>query len=196
MAYAQRLPSARPPGLQLSSFRSPWYRLDGTAPSAWTWTPYPRPRSRFDSASGHVRVRYAGAEPRVALRERFDAKNRLIEPGDLELRFVELRGAIRVLDLRLDRTLDALRLDDQISTSRARDVWAVAQQLVDLIHEWFGERCHGLVYRSRTTPERAANLAFFEHAPLVAHDLGTLREQAILLESCVLSDGFEIQGWR
>lgn len=130
------------------------------------------------------------------MRERFDASERIVRAADLDLHLVELTGTAHVLDLRRDRTLDALGLDDQISTSRAPGVWAAAQQLADLVRDWFGARCHGIVYRSRTTPQRSANLAFFEHAPLAAIDRGTLRAQDALLASCVLSDGFAVQGWR
>jgi len=130
------------------------------------------------------------------MRERFDQQRRRVLKADLEVSLVELRGAVRILDLRRDGILDALGLDDQLSTSRARDLWIASQRLVDLVADWFGERCDGIVYRSRTTPERAANLAFFEHAPLVARNLGALREQVDLLDSIVLSDRFEIQGWR
>lgn len=130
------------------------------------------------------------------MRERFDEQQRRVRAVDLDLVLVELRGVLRVLDLRRDATLDALGLDDQISTSRAPDVWAACQRLVDSVLQWFGERCHGLVYRSRTTPERSANLAFFAHSPLEIRSLGTLREQATLLDSCILSDGFAVMGWR
>jgi hypothetical protein len=130
------------------------------------------------------------------MRERFDRPERRLEARDLELHMVELTGAIRVLDLRRDRVLDALGLDDQISTARARDVWSACQRLTDLVHEWFGGRCDGIVYRSRTTPERGANLAFFQHAPLTARDLGPLRAQEELLRTAVLTDGFALRGWR
>jgi hypothetical protein len=176
--------------------RGTWHRLDSTRPEDWTWTPYPTPRSRFDSARGRRRVRYAGQAPRVAMRERFDHQRRRVRATDLELFLIELRGSVRVLDLRRDHILDALGLDDQVSTSRARDVWAACQLLVDLVQEWFGERCDGLVYRSRTTPERSANLAFFAHAPLAPARCTVLREEAALLDSCILNDGFEVMGWR
>lgn len=130
------------------------------------------------------------------MRERFDREPRVLPKGALDLHLVELTGEIRVLDLRRDRVLDALHLDDQISTGRAPGVWTACQHLVDLVHEWFAERCHGIVYRSRTTPERSANLAFFEHAPLHPRSLGLLREQAVLLTESLVSDGFTIQNWR
>jgi len=132
----------------------------------------------------------------VALRECFDRDHRIVAPARLDGHLIELTGEIRVLDVRRDRVLDALGLDDQISTSRAPDVWSACQRLTDLVHDWFGERCDGIVYRSRTTPERGANLAFFRHAPLTARDLGSLRAQEELLRTCVLTEGFTIRGWR
>jgi hypothetical protein len=194
--YLARLPTVRPRGLVLAAVHRSWYRIDAAEPETWSWTPYPGPRSRFDSATGTHRVRYAGSELRVAMRERFDGQRRDVRRQDLGLLVVELTGALRVLDLRRDATLDALGLDDQISTSRAPDVWAACRRLTDLVGEWFGERCDGIVYRSRTTPERSANLAFFAHAPLVARSLGPLGDQHALLIECVTRDGFAIQGWR
>lgn len=141
-------------------------------------------------------MRYAGDAPRVAMRERFDKDHRTVRLTELESHLVELTGTAHVIDLRRDRTLDTLGLDDQINTSRAPDVWVACQRLVDLVHDWFGERCDGIVYRSRTTPERSANLAFFAHAPLAVRDLGPLRQQRGLLAECLVSDGFTLQGWR
>src|SRR5207244_3440980 len=135
------------------------------------------------------RIRYAGEGQRIAMRERFDVSGRVVSPADLSLRLVELTGVIRVLDLRLERNLDALGLDDQISTGRGPEVWAACEQLSDRVFAWYGERCHGIVYRSRTTPQRSSNLAFFAHAPLQPMDLGVLQGQTELLASCVLSDG-------
>lgn len=130
------------------------------------------------------------------MRERFDDSRRIVRAVDLDTQLVELTGRLNVLDLRRDETLDALGLDDQISTSRAIGVWTACQRFVDLVHDWFGERCDGLVYRSRTTPQRSANLAFFGHAPLTGRSLGALREQPTLLDSCIFADGFEVMGWR
>lgn len=130
------------------------------------------------------------------MRERFDRDERRIDAVALRMHLVELTGAVQVLDLRRDRTLDALGLDDQINTSRAPGVWAACHQLADLVHDWFGARCDGIAYRSRTTPQQSANLAFYAHAPLAARDLGPLAAQQNLLAECVLSDGFTIQGWR
>lgn len=196
MRYADRVPITRPAGLRLTAAGEQWFRIDTASPASWSWRPFATARYRFDSPTGRVRVRYAGDAARVALRERFDESQRLVGRADLDLRVVELTGRLAVLDLRRDATLDALGLDDQINTSRAPGVWAASQLLADRVHDWFGARCHGIVYRSRTTPQRSANLAFFVHAPLLATDLGPLREQTPLLASCVVSDGFAVEGWR
>jgi hypothetical protein len=130
------------------------------------------------------------------MRETFDATGRIVSPSELDLHLVELSGALSVIDLRHDRTLDVLRLDDQINTSRSPGVWRACHQLTDLVQDWFGERCHGIVYRPRTSPQRGASLVFFEHTPLVATDLGRLGDNEGLLAACVLSDGFTVMGWR
>lgn len=195
-SYVARLPSRRPAGLRLGTLRHAWYRIDAERPDAWSWRAFPKPRNRFDPAAAGFRVRYAGDAPRVAMRERFDATRRVVRAGQLDLQLVELTGAVRVLDLRSDRVLDALGLDDQINTSREPGVWDACHHLADLVHAWFGERCDGIVYRSRTTPERSANLAFFAHAPLTARPLGSLRDQEQLLVACAGAEGFTIQGWR
>ena len=170
--------------------------MDREPPQRWSWQAFSSPRYRFDSASGAMRVRYAADAPRVAMRERFDEAARVVRRSDRTLRLVELAGSVHVLDLRRDRVLDALGLDDQINTARAEDVWMACQRLSDLVRNWFGDVCDGIAYRSRTTPERGTNLAFFEHAPLSARDLGPLIDQAELLMSCVLTDGFIVRGWR
>jgi hypothetical protein len=190
------LPDRRPAHLQLVTLRRSWWRVDREPPERWQWQPHPAARYRFDSAAGAVRVRYAADSLRGAMRERFDESMRIVRRSELDLRLVRLVAPVRVLDLRRDRVLDALGLDDQINTGRAPGVWLACQRLADLVHDWFGERCDGVVYRSRTTPERGANLAFFRHAPLAARDLGTLREHEELLRSAVLTDGFTIRGWR
>lgn len=193
--YVLRLPEVRPSGLRLLSRTHAWYRLDAQPPRAWRWRAFPQPQHRFDPRSGRLRVRYAADSLRAALRERFDAEGRIVSQAHLDLRVVELSGRIAVLDLRQERVLDALGLDDQISTSRAPDVWEACHQLTDRLDSWFGERLGGIAYRSRTTPQRSANLAFFQRASLAARDLGPLRRQEALLAACVTSDGFLVEGW-
>lgn len=173
LRYADRLPKKRPSGLRLSTHKHSWYRLDTTDPGPWHWS------------------------QRTAMRERFDSEDRIISAGHLDLRLIELTGTVKVLDLRQDRNLDALGLDDQVNTGRAPGVWQACQLLADLIHTWYGDTLGGIVFRSRTTPQHSANLALFEHAlpGLTPHDRGALRDQEALLTSCVLSDGFTVEGW-
>ena len=193
--YVLRLPKTRPPGLRLVTRTHAWYRLDAQRPREWRWRGFPRPEHRFDPASGSHRVRYAADSLRAAMRERFDAEGRVVSQAHLDLRVVELAGRVTVLDLRQERVLDALGLDDQISTSRAPDVWAACHVLTDRLERWYGERLGGIVYRSRTTPQRSANLAFTRRATLEARDLGPLRRQEALLTACVTAEGFLVEGW-
>jgi hypothetical protein len=174
-----------------------WYRLDHATPADWSWEPFAHPRYRFDSAAGSTRVRYAGSTMRSAMRERFDETGRFVPAHLLDLRVIELSGPARVIDVRLERNLDALGFDDQVNTSRAPDVWTACQLLSDRLVEWYAERLDGIVYRSRTTPQTSHNLAFVRPAGdrLVARDLGALREHTGLLAACVHSDGFAIDGW-
>jgi hypothetical protein len=194
-SYAARLPQQRPLGLRLVSRRHAWYRLDEQPARSWTWRPYPTPRHRFDPAGGGLRVRYFADSPRAAMRERFDAEGRIVSAQHLSHRLVEVTGTLRVLDLRNDKVLDALGLDDQISTSRAPGVWSACQQLTDLVHGWYGDRLHGIVYRSRTTPQRSANLALLAPSQVTVRDLGPLRKHESLLTALVTSDGFAVEAW-
>jgi hypothetical protein len=58
---------------------------------------------------------------------------------------------LRVLDLRTEKNLDVLRVDDQISTGQHADVWATCHRLVDAARRWWID-IDAIVYRSRTTP--------------------------------------------
>jgi hypothetical protein len=196
-SYADRLPAQRPPGLRLTVSRRTWHRLDAAPAQDWSWDPFPSPRYRFDSASGAVRVRYAGSTVRSAMRERFDDTGRHLAAAHLDVHLVEIAGTLRVLDLRLERNLDALGLDDQVSTARSPEVWQACQRLTDLATGWYGDRLDAIVYRSRTTPQTSANLAFVRPDPqrVTVRDLGPLRAHDALLATCVLSDGFAIDGW-
>ena len=65
-----------------------------------------------------------------------------------------------MLDLRTEKNLDALGVDDQISTGQHPDVWATCHQLADAVRRWWSD-IDAIVYRSRTTPETSVNYAFF-----------------------------------
>lgn len=195
--YLALLPLARPVGLRrrrITAGTEIW-RIDTTAPAAWTWDGFPEPRYRFDPASGAFRTRYAGMTLLGAFRERYRATG-LVLPADHTahhlIRLVASRH-LRVLDLRTEKNLDALRVDDQISTGQhAAGVWETCHQLADAVKRWWSD-LDAIVYRSRTTPQTSANFAFFAND---AFDMQSwpLAERTDTLTDLVLHNGFTI-GW-
>lgn len=176
----------------MASLSGVWWRIDATAPADWAWRPFPRPRHRFDPAAGGHRVRYAARTERGAFRERFHDSRRRIGGAQAGLWVIELTGRLRVLDLRSERTLDLLGLDDEVNVGRDPRVLAATQRLMARLIEWYGEDLHGVVYRSRTTPRTSANLAFLPWAPLAAVDEGRLESRRGTLAALVLDDGFTV----
>jgi hypothetical protein len=173
--YLGPFPEDRPVGLRRRSIPtgSEMWRVDASPPAAWDWTGFPEPRYRFDPESGAFRTRYAGATLVGAFRERYRSTG-LVIPADHRkhhlVRLVASRN-LRVLDLRTERNLDILKVDDQISTGQHRDVWATCHRLVDAVRRWWPD-IDAIVYRSRTTPESSMNYALFT------------------------DDGFDIESWR
>ncbi|MCU1689651.1 MAG: hypothetical protein JWN20_1579, partial [Jatrophihabitantaceae bacterium] len=184
--------SAWPRGIRLSTIEGLWWRVDAAEPSEWSWAPYPEPLQRYDSHRGLFRTRYAARTARGALREAFDSRGRVLVPADLRRTLVTLEGTVRVLDLRREQVLDAFALDDRISTARDPSTWDRCHELADLVRGHYGARCDGIVYRSRTTPESSANLAFFAGHPLAVRSVGPLGEQHALLAALVVADRFAI----
>ena len=136
-------------------------------------------------------MRYAARSDEGAARERYRDSGSLIPADHATHSLVTLTGRVRVLDLRQERVLDALLLDDQISTSRSDPWWDAAHRLTDAAHQWWGGHVQGIVYRSRTTPETSTNLAFFAHAPLAGTSV-PLETRADLLDRLVLTRGFTV----
>ena len=181
-----------PRGLRLSTVEGAWWRVDAADPAEWSWAPFPEPRQRFDSRGGRFRTRYAARTARGALREAFDSRGRVLVPADLRRTLVTLEGTARVLDLRREQVLDALGLDDRVSTARDPATWDRCHELADLVRGHYGARCDGILYRSRTTPESSANLAFFADHPLTVRTLGPLADLHALLAALVVADRFAI----
>lgn len=154
--------------------------------------PFAEPRYRYDSAAGSWRVRYAARSEEGAARERYRDSGSLIPVDHADHQLVALTGRVRVLDLRNEDILDALGLDDQISTSRADPCFNAAHRLTDAARAWWGDRIEGIAYRSRTTPETSTNLAFFEHAPLTGKST-PLAQCTGLLDRLVLARGFTVE---
>jgi hypothetical protein len=194
---AADIPAALPAGLRLSSLDVEWWRLDAQSPADWDWEPFATLRGRFDPDPGTARVRYAARTLRGAFRERYADTRRVIRDSDARTQVVRLSGRVRVLDLRTESVLDALGVDDEISTGRDPRVLHAGRVLCARLVEWYGPRIHGLVYRSRTTPASSANLAFFAQAPLAASAEGTVSDQQDLLAALIADDAFrvEVPGW-
>ena len=194
--YRRPLPEARPTGLRrrrITAGTEIW-RGDATDPADWTWVGFPEPRYRFDPASGAFRTRYAGTTLVGAFRERYRATGLVIPVDHANHHLVRLVAArhLRVLDLRTEKNLDALQVDDQISTGQHPDVWDTCHRLADAVRRWWTD-LDAIVYRSRTTPESSANLAFFADD---GFDIQSwlLADRRDILTDLVLSNGFTI-GW-
>jgi hypothetical protein len=194
--YRGSLPDARPAGLRrrrVPAGTEIW-RVDATEPAAWTWEGFSDPRYRFDPASGAFRTRYAGGTVVGACRERYRDTG-LVIPSDHSshylVRLVSNRH-LRVLDLRTERNLDVLQVDDQISTGQHAEVWDTCHRLADGARRWWND-LDAIVYRSRTTPENSINFAFFGDD---AFDIETwvLADRADVLTDLVLRHGFTV-GW-
>jgi hypothetical protein len=138
------------------------WRIDAQTPQDWDWTGFPEPRNRFDPASGRFRVRYAATTPAGAARERYLSSGRYIpfDHRDHWLVSLTARRPLRVLDLRTEANLDALALDDRVSTARDPEVWRACHRLADGAFSWWPDALDGIVYRSRTTPASSFNVAF------------------------------------
>lgn len=191
------LPAQRPAGLRRPrAAEVTLTRVDTTDPATWSWEGFAQPYHRFDPLSGGFRVRYAGWTPRTALRERFP--ERRIPEGDADLRLVTLRGRVRMLDLTSEKVLDALDIDDRISTGRLPQVRTAERpdpfldacgRLTDLVAGWW-DGVHAIRYRSRTTPSQT-NVAFCQHADLDP-DAVPLAAATDVLVRAVVGDGFSV----
>lgn len=168
------------------------WRVEATAPKEWDWEGFPQPRYRFDPPSGAFRTRYAGADLVGAFRERYRASGLVIPADHAEHYLIELvtRRPMRVLDLRTERNLDALGVDDQISTGQHEPVWDTCQHLADAARGWWPD-LDAIVYRSRTTPQLSANFAFFAHRQFRTR-VWTLGERTDILTELVLRQRFTL----
>lgn len=177
--------------MRLISLPGPFFRIDSQPVGTWSWAPFAEPTYRFDPATGACRVRYAARSDEGVARERYRDSGSYIPAEHAGHHLVTLTGRVRVLDLRNEDELDALGLDDQISTSRADPWFHAAHRLTDAARSWWGDHIEGLAYRSRTTPETSTNLAFFEHAPLEGTSL-PLADCGELLDRLVVGRGFTV----
>lgn len=165
-------------------------------PADWTWAPFPTARNRFDPRSGRFRVRYAASTSTAATRERFPG--RTLTEADGGLRLVRLDGSPSALHLTRRSVLDALGLDDRVSTGRldkpavnGDPLLDVAQQLSDAVYDWWGGSPPPLVYRTRSTPS-ARSVAFTRTVAWDTTNSGLLRDAVSLLVRIVTRHGFTV----
>ncbi|HEX3947347.1 MAG TPA: hypothetical protein VHW47_06555 [Acidimicrobiales bacterium] len=157
---------------------------------------------RFDPLSGGFRVRYAANRPAAAARERFG--ERAIGEADGGLWLVALDGLPPALHLTRQATLDALGLDDRISTGRLDIIGRpdgdplldTCGRLTDRVHDWWDGRPPPLVYRTRTMPAEGRSIAFGPSARFTVRSARPLREATALHASLVLHAGFTVpEAW-
>jgi hypothetical protein len=196
VGYQTPLPRDRPNGLRRRSVAAGTeiWRVEATPPQDWNWIGFAEPRYRFDPASGAFRTRYAGATLVGAFRERYRPTGLVIPADHQTHHLIRLTAArnLRVLDLRTEKNLDALRVDDQISTGQHPEVWDTCHQLADAVRRWWIE-IDAIIYRSRTTPETSVNFAFFADDGFDAESWA-LTDRIDVLTDLVLHHGFTI-GW-
>jgi hypothetical protein len=184
----------RPVGLRRRSIPAggEMWRVDTSPPAAWDWAGFPGPRYRFDPRSGAFRTRYAGATLVGAFRERYRSTG-LVIPADHRthhlVRLVSARD-LRVLDLRTEKNLDALGVDDQISTGQHPDVWAACHRLVEAARRGWTDS-DAIVYRPRTTPESSLNYAFFGDDDFDVES-SPVGERIDVLTTLVLHQGYTV----
>lgn len=192
--YLGPFPEDRPVGLRRRSIAAgtEMWRAEATPPSKWDWVGFPEPRYRFDPESGAFRTRYAGATLVGAFRERYRSTG-LVIPADHRthhvVRLVASRN-LRVLDLRTEKNLDVLQVDDQISTGQHPDIWATCHRLADAVKRWWAD-IDAIVYRSRTTPESSLNYAFFGVDGFTVESW-RLGKRSDVLTELVLHQGFTV----
>lgn len=192
--YLAPPPGTRPAGLRrrrITAGAQLW-RIDATPPGGWTWDGFSQPRYRFDPASGVFRTRYAASTPAGASRERYRATGLLIPADHSGHHLVRLVAArhLRVLDLRTELNLDALGVDDQISTGQHAAVWVTCQRLAGAARQWWSD-LDAIVYRSRTTPETSINFAFFGTDAFTVESWPLARRPDVLAD-LVLHQGFTV----
>jgi hypothetical protein len=159
--------------------------------------PFPTARHRFDPPSGRFRVRYAANRPAVAARERFPA--RLISEADGDLWLIELTGMPSALHLTHQANLDALGLDDRVSTGRLDldrttdpdPLLETCGHLAEAVYDWWHAHPPPLVYRARTTPG-GRSIAFTQTVSARVARARRLREATALHAHLVLRAGFTL----
>jgi hypothetical protein len=143
-------------------------------------------------------MRYAANLPAVAGRERFPS--RALSERDGELWLVRLRLAGPALALTRQANLDALGLDDRVSTGRidtagradSDPLLETCGQLADAVYDWWQGSPPPLLYRARTMPGVGRSVAFTSGSEWSVLDARRLREATALHAFLALRVGFQI----
>jgi len=132
----------------------------------------------------------------VAARERFPARE--LTDADGALWLVQLDQMPSALHLTRQGNLDALGLDDRVSTGRIAltrgadpdPLPDIGGRLADAVYDWWDRVPPPLVYRSRTTPGVGRNLAFTRETSPRTVTARPLREATAIHVHLVLRAGF------
>lgn len=123
----------------------------------------------------------------------------MLLPDDGDLWLVRLDGRPSVLHLTRQANLDALELDDRISTGRLDlsrpdridPLLDTCGALSDALYDWWGTAPPPIVYRSRMSP-RHRSIAFTAEAALTPGGVGRLGDATALVAALVLRHGFTV----
>lgn len=176
-----------------------WWRIEADPPGLWSWEGFAVPRHRFDPPSGRFRVRYAASDILAATRERFPS--RVLGGAEGRLLVIRLEtDELSALHLTHQANLDALDLDDRISTGRldrlgsgADPLLSTCQALSDAVFDWWEGAPPPLVYRTRTLPA-ARSMAFTRAVGWTTSGSRRLSEATGLLAALVTRHGFTVPG--
>ena len=143
-------------------------------------------------------MRYAANRSAVAARERFPARTLTEADGDLWLVHLSIPGP--ALALTRQTNLDALGLDDRVSTGRIDPsgradpdpLLDTCDQLADAVYDWWKGSPPPLLYRARTAPGTGRNIAFTQTSGWSNLAARPLREATGLHTDLTLSAGFVV----
>ena len=128
----------------------------------------------------------------------------MLTEADGELWLVRLRAMPAGLHLTHQGILDALGLDDRVSTGRVdtgrrrhpEPLLDTCGRLADAVYDWWDGRPPPLVYRTRTMPEVGRTIAFTEWTSPRVVSADRLRDATALHTYLVLRAGFTVpQEW-
>ncbi|MHB1533156.1 MAG: hypothetical protein ACYC1D_00810 [Acidimicrobiales bacterium] len=148
--------------------------------------------------SGRFRMRYAANRSAVAARERFPARVLTEAEGDLWVVRLAISGP--VLALTRQSNLDALGVDDRVSTGRIHPfgrsdpdpLLDTCGQLADALYDWWHGYPPPLLYRARTAPGTGRSVAFTPTSPWSILAARPLREARGLHAHLTLRAGFVV----